>query len=369
MMDRFHKPFTLGLLVVLAVLSLPALAPDKRITLPDGRRIFVAGFNLAWINFANDVGDRDLDLRAFRKAMKAVADAGGNTMRVWLSTNGSRDPVFGSDGLVSGLGNKTIGNVKKMLAVAKEHNMLLMPVLLTHNFMQRQSGVDLERNRRLLTTDEGLEAYIKYALVPLVSAIGQDPNLLCWEIANEPEGMVEGVGWTDERISRLDVQIFTNRMTGAIRRAVPGVLVTTGTVTADKLLWYLDNALVQAGGDPDGVLDFYTFHYYGWNGPANSPFTRPASFWRMDKPVMVGEFPSSSWSPSTKSSSPLKDSGDIDRLLPALYDGGYAGGLYWQYQAEGAVDSWLKGFRTAGPALKAFVEQHAGDVTLPAPAN
>lgn len=348
-----------------AVLAGPARAMpfSDRITLPSGEKIFVAGFNLAWINFAGDVGDAPLNETSFRAAMKAVSDSGGNTMRVWLSTNGSKDPVFGTDGLVSGLGSKTISNVQLMLAIAKENKMLLMPVLLTHNFMQNQAGVNFANNKALLATDAGLKAYIDKAVVPLVTAIGKDPNLICWEIANEAEGMVEGVGWTTQRIAKADVQKFTNRMTGAIHRAVPGVLVSTGTVQAGYLNWYTDDALKAAGGDADGILDFYQVHYYGWNGPSNSPFRKGAANWSVDKPLVVGEFASSSWGPTTPSSSTMQDAESVDTLLENIYKNGYAGGLFWQYQPDGG-DPWMKGFATAAPSLAKFARAHAADVAF-----
>jgi hypothetical protein len=353
----------LALLLLCPAISAFALPFDSRVTLPDGRRIFVAGFNLAWINYAGDVGDAPLDERRFRKAAQDIAGAGGNAMRVWLSTNGSRDPKFGADGWVSDLGSMTIANLRRMLAIAGENGLLLMPVLLTHNFMQRGQGGNLANNRRMLTTDQGLAIYIDRALVPLVAAIGADRNLLCWEIANEPEGMTDEGGWTGERITKYDVQRFTNRMAGAIKRAVPGVLVSTGAVTADKLSWYSDEELRKAGDDEDGKLDFYMIHYYGWNGPGQSPFAKEASEWGADKPIVVGEFPSSSWSPQTAASSRIRDSGDIDRLMEILYASGYAGGLYWQYQRDGG-DPWLKGYETAAPALRAFVDAHAEDPTV-----
>ncbi len=339
----------------IAAARLAAMPFDDRITLPSGKRVFIAGFNLAWVSYAGDVGDSSLNEGQFRRAFRMVGDSGGNAMRVWLSTNGSRDPKFGPDGLVSGLGSRTIDNVKAMLAIAREQRILLVPVLLTHNFMQAGQGADLERNRRMLTTDAGLDAYIENAVIPLVTAIGNDPNLLCWEIANEPEGMVDRGGWTSQRIKQEDVMRFTNRIAGAIKRAVPGVLVSTGAVTAEKLSWYSDEALVDAGDDPDGTLDFYMFHYYGWNGPSLSPFVWGADEWEPDKPVVVGEMPSSSWTPSTPSSNKMKDSGDVNELLPLLLKGGYAGGLYWQFQRDGG-DPWMKGWTTAGPALKAFCE-------------
>jgi hypothetical protein len=359
----------LGRLAVAAAVSLlagqaaEARPFSDRITLPSGEKIFLAGYNLAWINFAGDVGDAPLNATAFRAAMKAVADSGGNTMRVWLATNGSKDPVFGADGLVVGPGSKTLGNVQQMLAIAKEHKLLLMPVLLTHNFMQGQAGVNLDNNRKLLTTDAGLKAFIDNYLVPLVTAIGKDPNLVCWEIANEAEGMVEGVGWTNQRIAKADVQKFTNRMAGAIHRAVPGVLVSTGTVQASYLNWYSDAALKAAGGDADGVLDFHMVHYYGWNGTGNSPFRKGASAWGVDKPLVVGEFASSSWSTTTLSTSPMQDAEMVDTLLENLHRNGYAGGLFWQYQPDGG-DPWMKGFATSAASLAKLARAHPADVAF-----
>jgi hypothetical protein len=341
-----------------------ALPFSDRITLPSGEKIFVSGHNLAWISFAGDVGDAPLDAAKFEAAMKAVADSGGNTMRVWLSTNGANDPKFGADGYVSGLGTKTVANVQQMLSIAKKHKMLLMPVLLTHNFMQDQSGVNLVNNRKMLTTDSGISAYIKNAVVPLVTAIGNDPNLICWEIANEAEGMKSGDGgWTKERIEKIDIQKFTNRMTGAIKRAVPGVLVSTGIVQASYLGWYSDDQLKTVGGDADGTLDFYMVHYYGWNGVSNSPFRKGAAAWGMDKPIVVGEFSSTSWGPSTPSSNPMQDAEKVDTLMENLFKNGYAGGLFWQYQRD-VGDPWMLGFATSAPSMAALKRAHPEDVTF-----
>ena len=61
--------------------------------------------------------------------------------------------------------------------------------------------------------------------------------------------------------------------------------------------WYSDAELVAAGGDADGTLDFYQVHSYpDWGDAADEfnsnimPFFQPKSFWRLDKPLLVGEF-------------------------------------------------------------------------------
>jgi hypothetical protein len=77
----------------------------------------------------------------------------------------------------------------------------------------------------------------------------------------------------------------------------------------------------------------------------------------------VGEFASSSWSPSTPSSSPMQDAESVDTLLENLHRNGYAGGLFWQYQPD-AGDSWMKGFTTAAPSLAKFARAHPADVAF-----
>jgi len=376
--------FKLSLCCLLgAALSQTTIAANRaqpvknRITLPSGRQVYVSGMNLAWISYAADVGSSPLDTTSFRIAIQDARDSGSNTMRVWLSTNGAHDPVFGSDGLVSGLGTKTIDNVKAMLRICGENGMLLLPTLLSHNFTEStQSGVVYANNKTMLTTDAGLTAYLEKALVPLVTAIGKDTSLLAWEIFNEPEGMIEGIGWTTERITKNQMLTVVNRVAGAIHRAVPEVLVsngaqtmaTTSDIAADgNLNWYSDASLKAVGGDADGTLDFYMAHYYPWNGAKYSPFTKGASYWKLDKPVVIGEFPAGSWSLANanlpKGYHPIYDEAKIDTLFSSLYGNGYAGGLSWCYFGD-TYDSWLGDFNTSSPFLASLYRTHPSDIKI-----
>jgi len=351
-----------------------AMPASNRITLPNGRKIFVSGMNLAWINFGADVGDAPLDTNKFREAIEDIRDAGGNSMRVWLSTNGANDPKFDSTtGLVSGLGSKTISNVKSMLAIAGRNGVVLALDLLTHNLMAAgQVGswnkMSIANNKKLMQTDEGLKAYIDNAVVPLVKAIGKDSAILCWEVFNEPEGMVAGASWgLEPGVTMIDVQRVVNRVAGAIHRTVPGILVSNGAVTFETTTdvdgmknYYTDAALKTVGADADGYLDFYMVHYYGWNGVKNSPFTKDFAHWKLDKPLVVGEFPANNWSPSISSKN--SDAANIDTLFTYLYKAGYAGGLSWCY--FGDKDVWLGSYKTSAPAIKSVFQLDSASIKI-----
>ncbi len=351
-----------------------AMPASNRITLPNGRKIFVSGMNMAWITFASDVGDASLDTNKFREAVEGVRDAGGNALRVWLSTNGSNDPKFDSNtGLVSGLGTKTIANVKSMLSIANRNGVVLALDLLTHNLMAAgQVGdwnhMSIANNKKLMQTDAGLKAYIDNAVVPLVKAIGNDSGVLCWEVFNEPEGMVAGASWgLEPGITMVDIQRVVNRVAGAIHRAVPGILVSNGAVTFETTTdvdgmknYYTDSALKAVGADADGYLDFYMVHYYGWNGVANSPFTKNFAHWKLDKPLVIGEFPANSWSPEISSKN--KDAAKIDTLFTYLYASGYAGGMSWCY--FGDKETWLGDITTSEPALRSVFKLDSASIKI-----
>jgi uncharacterized repeat protein (TIGR02543 family) len=347
---------------VFGVIAAEAMPAASRITLPSGKKIFVSGMNLAWISYAGDVGDTPLDTVKVNSAMKAISDSGANSMRIWLSTDGTKDPKYGSNGLVTGPGSQTTANIQKMLKLAKKNNLVLMLVLLTHNWVNKDiNSTILANNKKMLTTDAGLQAYIDNYLIPVVTAIGNDPNLLCWEVFNEPEGMVDGWSSPANTITKAQVQKSVNWIAAAIHQAVPNVLVSNGAATIGTLNWYKDAALNTAGGKANGTLDFYMAHYYGWNGPSNSPFTKNYASWNLDKPLVIGEYASSSWSPATKST--LQDAGNVDTLMTYLDKAGYAGGLGWQYQQD-AGDPWLKGFVTFGHSMRQAYRADSNDIKL-----
>lgn len=327
-----HMMLQISLGILLLTFTNRATAQSQKLKMPNGQETFFSGMNIAWNNFGNDVSDAAVNTSHFNKLLDDVKASGGNCVRWWLFTNASSAPKF-NNGLVSGLGSNSINNIRTVLDLAKAKNMSIVLCLFSFDLLQTgQSGVNGYNNKQMLTTDAGIKACIDKCIVPLVSAIGQHPSIQCWEIFNEPEGMLQSGGWTNERISMYDIQRFVNRAAGAIHRAVPNVYVSNGSKSFFYLSpkigknYYTNAELKNAGGDNDGFLDFYMVHYYdneGGNGQQHSPFHHDASYWQMDKPILVAEFGAKGYN-NNFNMSPLE-------CYKQIHARGYVGALSWTY--------------------------------------
>ena len=151
-----------------------------------------------------------------------------------------------------------------------------------------------------LFTDEGTSAFINNVLIPVVKAIGNHNALMTWEVFNEPEGMTS-VGWTTEKLEKATLQKFTNKIAAAIHKENSELLVSTGSVNIQYQNWWNDSALIKAGGESNGTLDFFQTHYYPYYQADNvSPFVNTAAQMQTTygydaKPMIIGEFPASGW--------------------------------------------------------------------------
>lgn len=225
----------IGLLLI-TVLS--TSAQNSRIDY-NGQELFLNGANLAWIDFANDIGNENVDFAQFGAVFREMHDFGANSMRLWLHTNGMTTPKFNADTVV-GPGTGAIDDLKQILDSAYKYDVGVILCLWSFDMLREDIGEPyLTRNRKILEEEAALNSYIEYALKPMVDSTKNHQAIIAWEVFNEPEGMIEGIdygGWGGiGHVLRSDVQRVVNRVAGAIHRIKPELQVTNGTHTLHSL--------------------------------------------------------------------------------------------------------------------------------------
>jgi Cellulase (glycosyl hydrolase family 5) len=309
---------------------------------------FASGLNVAWVNFAGDIPNPNLT--TFKTIFTNSAAVGGHVIRWWLHTNGTVTPGYDSSGMAKALSTGAINDVVSVANAAHTAGVALNISLWSFDMLQGGENISTTlrmQNQNLLTVDANRNAYVTNVLTPLVNALKGNAGVYSYEIFNEPEGMTTQHGWTGAgggtEIDQMYIQKTVNVFAAAIHAADPNARVTSGAQTfgtcsnaSGGTNLYSNSALTAAGGMAKGTLDFYEVHYYTSNGSGNSCFTHPASNWKLDKNVVIGEF----YAITT-------DGVNGPDTYTNLYTNGYNGAWAWNYTTNDNSST-----TTAWPTMK-----------------
>ncbi|XP_018022370.1 mannan endo-1,4-beta-mannosidase [Hyalella azteca] len=310
-----------------------------------GEKVYLSGANAAWNSYGYDFGNGGYD-GSLETWLAEVKAAGGNSFRIWVHVEGYSTPNFDSDGYVTACDRTGdfINDVKKFLDAAQANDILVTLTLWNGAVMGNQAYINL------VWDDSKLQTYLDNCLAPLASALSGHPALAAYEAINEPEGSVRvesnsnscydttvigqsGAGWTGVGIPMERFLTFIGKQNIVIKQNDPSALVTLGSwgqfpqsdAFSNTKNHYSDACLNGAAGS-GAQLDFYQMHTYDWGSSwsPNAPFTVSASDYKLDRPIVIGEFAS-----VCSLNTPLSD------LHNYAYSHGYAGTWTWHWTATG----------------------------------
>lgn len=313
--------------------------------------LFLTGINIPWKSFGWDFGHHPrsgiaYDGDHFENIFREVSAAGGNVVRIWLHCDGRASPEFDTDGFVLGLEAEFFQHLDDFLARLERYDLMVIFTLWSHDMGNSEGGRRGPRTD-LISDRDKLESYVENALKPLVLRYRDNCQILAWDLINEPEWVMEIPygGITEQTVSREEMIYFVGRCAQAIHE-VGGQMVTVASAWAflssrhfnsSSLLW--EESVFQEQGLPchSSYLDYYTMHYYPYMSRWFSPFHNNVSTFGFNRPVVVGESPLRL--PSGNFSLELGDLSPLERL-ERTRDNGFAGLLFWSYQAGDGFGSW-----------------------------
>jgi len=316
--------------IIFSLLLIPALANSQSIKY-EGKDFFINGANIPWNNFGFDVGS-GYNALWFEDMFTKAEKCGVNCLRLWIHCDGRGTPTISVNGYVIGISTMFYNSFDDIFEKAKNHHIMLMPCLWSFDMTNANHA-------SLIQDSLKTQSYIDSILVPMVKRYANQCNLFAWEIINEPEWSmkVNGGGSTKQTVSAKEMQRFVGMQAAAIHRN-SSKMVNVGSAalkwnsTAQNCIYnnWNDSALKSAANDTLAFLDFYQIHYYNWMYPDFDPFdlTKPVSFWKLDKPVLVGETPGKDIRHPSK------------MMLDNAYKNKLAGVMFWSIAANDGVSTF-----------------------------
>jgi hypothetical protein len=283
---------------------------------------FVVGANLPWISYGGDFGANrwrpagGLQRRTedLTRGLDRVARAGVRRIRWFMLCDGRAGVRFGPDGIPLGLDDAFFPDVDAAIAAASDRDIEIMFVLFDFLWCapaRSIEGVQIGGRREVLQDASMRSALLDRVLTPIFERYGGDPRVFAWDIMNEPEWATSGLGARrfHPSVSLAAMREFVRDAAALVHRHT-GQQVTVGSASAHWL---------EAWRDLD--LDFYQAHWYE-HLEARAPLARPVRLLGLDRPVMLGEFPS------------RLEPVELRRILDTARAAGYSAAFVWSVLAD-----------------------------------
>ena len=288
---------------------------------------FWIGVNLPWLSYGGDFGANRWQPKggigqparrsALREVLGRLADSGATCVRWFMLADGRAGLLESASGDLAGLDDCVFRDADAALDELERAGLTAIFVLFDYHWFKRGRIVDGVRTggRRALAIDPARNCRLVDLVVdPLLAHCGRHASIRAWDVVNEPEWVTRGTRLpprpTD--VPRVAMRAFIRDIVELIHHRTSHA-ATVGSASTRTL------GLVEALG-----LDVYQAHWYD-RLAKRAPLDRPIGSLGLDKPVILGEFPTrgSRWSPA--------------EILEAARQAGYAGALAWSALANDAV--------------------------------
>jgi len=285
---------------------------------------FVVGANLPWWSYGGDFGANVwapegglahlASLQALEDVFKGLAADGMRWVRWFLLCDGRAGIEWDPDGEPLGLDRFVLPDLAAALDLAERHGLKLVLTIFDFPWFgsgREAGGVQLGGRSKTVADDGQRERLLDTVVEPILSQYGRSGAVSAWDIVNEPEWATRAFGGRASRgaIVAEEMRAFI----GQVVERIHGRTIHQATV-----------GLASAKGLPlvrDLGLDLYQIHWYDLL-EADSPLDRPVSALELDRPVLLGEFPTRGSARSAAS------------ILETAQASGYAGALAWSVRTS-----------------------------------
>ncbi len=256
-----------------------------------------------------------------------LTGAGVSAVRLFVFADGRASPEFDENNFVVGLDDEFLQDFGRILELAQEYGFRIVPVLFDFLLCGEPddfNGVPLFGRAALITDPERWQSFLTNALGPLLDHYGGAPEILAWEVMNEPEWCLTDLELPPGITRPPELPPEGAAMIGEMQAFVEGIAdfihdhpttedawVTLGSASGRYLdLW------------DDTGLDLCQFHLYNCDGCLDQGFALPSVH-----ECLLGEF-------AARES--LTDR-SVFWYLEDTCAGGYAGAMPWSWRGRDFV--------------------------------